>query len=434
MKLRHHVQSILGLAMKPSILAKTGLLAITGATCAVSANAQEENFFARDRYTSVTERAQPEYDPITKRAGAFEILPEVALGAGYTTNLFASQTNETGDGYVSLVPSLDVRSTWSRHQLGFNASVGTTQYFDNGDESTTDYGVTGFGRVDASSELNFTGAIRADRSHEPRFAAASVPNALEPTPIDRIGGEIGANYEAGRIQIRGTLSVDDYAYDDVELRTGGTLDQSFRDRTETAGTIRTAFAVERDWAIFAEARLIDRSYDGPTLANPLNRDSQGTVFLVGTDFELSSLIRGDIGIGYQNFEFDDPAFSDVSGFSIDGNVEWFVTELTTLSARGVRTVVDPGLQISAGSTLTGFDVRGDHELRRNWLIYGEAGIANYDFEGINREDDRFSLGFGSTWKVNRRAWFEAGYRYTNQDSDFQSFTDNRITLSLRLFP
>ena len=428
-----------GPAMKlHRILALAACMAVSNSLSGAAAQ-EDESFFARDRYTAVAERAQPEFDPEPLRAGAWQYRPELEAGLGYTSNLFATTDGEVDDAFAVLAPRLNGRSDWTRHELGFDLFARHIEYFDTDDESTTAYGASLNGRLDANSRLALTGGARAETFFEPRTAISNQPNFLEPVEANVVGVDAGADYEFGRVQLRGRIGFDNFDYDDVPLRAGGTADQDFRDRDETVGTLRAAYAVERDWAVFAEARLIDRSYDnaaatGGETETPFNRDSQGTVFLVGTDFELPVLLRGEFAVGYQSFEYDDPRFADVDGLSVDGRVQWFVTQLTTLTANANRRVIDPGLFADAGATETRLGVRADHELLRNMLLFGEFGVSNFDFENLDRDDDRFDVGTGLTYKLSKRAWVEAAYRYANQDSDFQDFTDNRVTVSLKLFP
>lgn len=412
----------------------TALAALFGLGLALPAQAQEENFFTRDRFTAVTERAQPDFDPEPVRLGAFEWRPTLELGVAYDSNIFAASTGETSDVIALIAPSLAIRSNWSRHGIGLNARIAHEEFLDQGDESYTGYGVNASGRIDINSRSAVDAIVRAERSAEPRYAAASLPQAAERVELDRLGAEVGAGYEFGRVQLRGRLAADSYDYSDVKLASGGTADQDYRDRTDTQLSARAAYAVDRDWAVFAEARYIDSQYDNPNTVPGTTRDSTGQVLLVGTDFELQSLLRGQVALGYLKTDFDDPAFADIDGLSVDTRVQWFVSQLTTLTGTARRSVVDPGLAGVAGAVETAFGVRGDHELRRNWLVFGEAEIRSLDFEGISRKDDRLGLGVGSLWKINKRAWLEAAYRYTNQDSPVQDFNDHRLSVSLKLYP
>lgn len=411
------------------VAAAFGLLLTSG----LDAYAQT-GFFERDRYEAVTDRSQPEFDAAPIRLGAFNASPRLRAGVGSTSNLFASATDETSDTYLLARPSVDINSTWSRHAIGASLVAERTEYSDTSSESATDLSGQLYGRLDATSRLSFVGSTAASRVNEPRSSVASIPDATEPVEIHRIGAEVGADYEANRVRLRGRLAVDNHDYRDVALNSGLIRDQDFRDREEKSASVRASYAPRRDYAVFAEAIVTDRSYDAPNALNPLNRDSQGTIIRVGTNFELPILVRGDIAVGYHQFEYDDAAFADVDGLSVEANASWFVTQLTTVSGSASRRVVDPGLQNAAGATQTGLSARVDHELRRNLLINGELEYSGYEFEGLNRDDDRYRASIGTTWKLNRHAALNVSYQHIEQNSNQQPFTDNRLLAAITIYP
>ena len=108
--------------------------------------------------------------------------------------------------------------------------------------------------------------------------------------------------------------------------------------------------------------------------------------------------------------------------------------MTTVSFGAGREVIDPGLIQTAAAIRTSGSVRADHELRRNLLVSGEARYTEFEFENINRADDRWDLRAGATWKVNRNVWVNGSYQLTDQSSNVQDFTDNRLLIGLRIFP
>ena len=326
-----------GFRMKLSIFAygTTGL--IISSLIAPMADAQE-SYFDRDRYTAANERAQPEFDPEPLKAGAFELSPSLELGIGSTSNLFASGSGEVSDTLLIAAPTVRGETTWSRHGLNFAANVRHNEFSDVSSESVTNLGAVVGGTLDVSSSVSFVGEVRADQTFEPRAAAASVPDAAEPVEVDRLGTEIGGTYQNGRVQFTGTVSVDRFDYFDVPLNAGPILDQDFRDRDQTEIKARASWAVNRDLAMFVEAGQIDRDYDAPTLLNPLNRDSTGDIIRIGANFELPVLLRGDVAIGHQSFDFKDPTLPTVDGFSVEARVQWFITQLLTITGSGSRTV------------------------------------------------------------------------------------------------
>ena len=421
--------------MKKNLLKISSLGVVCAAIGSGGAFAQaDEDFFIRNKYEAVTDRSQPEFDPLPIRTDGFEISPEVSFTAGTTSNLFATSENEVDDYFLGVVPSIALNSTWSRHALGLRGRVDHIEYGDTSSESRTNLNLGADGRIDVSREVNLFGAFQADDLTEPRSNIASLDNATEPVEYTRVGGEAGLQYQSGRLRLRGAVGLESFDYDDVELDNGLFQDQDFRDRDVTSVVARTSYAVERDWAVFAEIDYSEADYDAPNIFTALNRDFSSASLRVGTDFELRNLIRGDIGIGAFQSEYDDATVDDVSGLSVDGNLQWFASQLTTLSFGAGRGVIDPGLIQSNAAVRTNVSARADHELRRNVIITGEARFTNFDFENIDRDDDRWNIRAGATWKLNPNIWVDGSYELTDQSSNVQDFTENRVLIGLRIFP
>lgn len=421
--------------MKNNLLKLSSLGALCVALGAGSAFAQaDEDFFIRNKYEAVTDRAQPEFDPLPIRSGAFNVRPEVGFAAGFTDNLFATSANETDDYFIGVTPSIDVQSTWSRHSLGLRGRIDHREYGDVSSESRTNFSVGADTRLDVSRSVNLFGAVQAEDLTEPRSNIATVQDALEPVDYTRVGGEAGLQYQTGRLRLRGAAGVESFDYDDVALDGGLFQDQDFRDRDVTSFVGRASYAVERDWALFGEVDYTEADYDDPNIFNPLNRDFSTTSVRVGTDFELRNLLRGDIGLGAFQSEYDDPNIEDVDGLSLDGNLQWFATQLTTMSFGAGSGVIDPGIIQSNAAVRTNVSARADHELRRNVILTGEARFTNFDFENIDRNDDRWNVRASATWKLNPNIWVDGSYELTDQSSNVQDFTENRLLIGLRIFP
>lgn len=420
--------------MKPIAGLAGTLLTATSISFSLPAFAQEEDFFVRDKYVAVTERPQPAYDPVPMRAGAFELRPELHAEVSSRSNLFATAEDEVDDVVLIAAPSVSARSSWSRHALNVEANVRHREYLDVGSESNTNYGARVDGRIDASSKLNLVAAVRAARVNESRASAAAVLDALEPTEIDEAGLSLGANYESNRVRLSVEGSIDEFDYNDAELSDGEVFEQDFRDREDARLRARLSIAASRDAALFIEAEQIQRDFDSPADPALFNRDSEGTIVRVGANFELPVLLRGDVAIGHQSYEFDDERVTDFDGLSINANLQWFVTQLVTISGGASRSVEDPGLLNSAGVEVTSWGVKADYEARRNLLLFASANFGNFDFGNIDREDDRWTGSIGATYKLNNNVWVETSLSHTDQDSNIQDFKDTSISVALKLYP
>ena len=158
------------------------------------------------------------------------------------------------------------------------------------------------------------------------------------------------------------------------------------------------------------------------------------------NFELAAPFRGEIAVGSFEDDRDDPTFGKTNGLNVAANVQWFPTQLTTVTFQANRGVSDTGLLTAASAVNTGYGVRVDHELLRNVLLFGRVRQEKNDYQGatIDREDKALSAGIGAAWKLNKNARVETEYSFRSQDSSGvnagPSLDQNVISVGLRLFP
>lgn len=390
-------------------------------------------FFLRNRYQDAATRWQEGYSPLPVRLGAFEALPTLLAGSFFTDNLFLDNQSQISDFGLFVEPSVTLQSTWSRHQIGFDAKVNHTEFVDTSSESATTGGARVFGGLDVSSNFNISGSGFFNNQREPRVSVGGVLNAIERVESIQAGGEINSIYQRNRLKLRNRVSYTDFNFDDVELVDGSFADQDFRDYREIRGAVRGDYAISRDWSIATEFEYVDRETDSITVGF-LDRNVDGWAVRAGSNFELPYNLRGDVLLGYQSFSPDNPAIDNIDGFSVRANVSWFPTQLTTFNL-GVRRDVEDAGAVNASSVLvTGVSLNVSHELRRNLVLFLRGGFDNFDFEPITLDEDQFNVGAGGTWKINRHAHLALRYNYSDRDSAIQPFSQNRVLLSLRLFP
>jgi hypothetical protein len=406
-----------------SLMVSTALVAVM----VPGAFAQEgDNPFARGRYTAVTERSQPEFDPVPVRAGVFEIDASLGASAAYNDNIFAEQNNPDDDLVIRVQPQVDARSTWSSHEVAMGGSVDHREFSNNDSETSTDYNVYLNGRLDVSRTFALRAGVDSQHVTEERYLAGS-NGAAEPAAFDGYGVYAGASYRMDRVQLGATVGIREQAYDQVA--------QQQRDNTDTYINARASYAISPDVAVFVQGRRSELDYSQSTP----NRDGSRTTVDVGVNFELAAPFRGEIAVGSFNDERDAASFGDTSGLSVAANVQWFPTQLTTVTFTAFRGASDPGLATSATAVTSNYGVRVDHELYRNVLLFGGIRMENYKFEGaIDREDGALAASFGAGWKLNRNAHLEAMYSGRTQDSSGAGagpdLDQNVLSVGVRFFP
>lgn len=375
-----------------------------------------ESWFFRDRNASVLGRTRPDYASEGIQRGAWIFDPEIRFGVTHTDNVFAASSNEESDTILSFNPSLEVETTWQRHGIYARANALRTEYDKFGEESTWNTELYARGHVDVATltKLEAGGGIAS--LTEPRTAAGAANIAAEPVEYDTSSWFVAAEREMGRFWVQGRYDAATFNFDDAPAIGGGFLDQDFRDRDESAFTVRGAYAVNEDTAVFARVRWNERKYDLQPPAVSRDRSSSGYMIDFGADFDIGGVARGIVGFGYNQQEYDDPAFGELEGWGADALVEWFPTQLTTVTFGISRTIEDSPIQGSGGFTAEEYMVRVDHELRRNVILSAGIELDRDDFLNIDREDDRWTAEASATWLVNRRVGAEAWIARTDQDS------------------
>ena len=420
--------------LKATSLALLTLVGLAPAAIAQSDRAQ--SMFDRDRNVSVQQRPRPEYTAGGLQNGALLIYPELTLGLEYTDNVFGTSSNEETDLIAVIRPAVSFQTTWSRHSVSGDASATRREHFDFSDESVWNYTAGLGGELDINREAKLMAGSRYSSLTEPRTSAGAAGQAAEPIEYDTWTNYIGAERAAGRIKLQGRFDFNAFDYKDAPLFGGGIADQDFRDRDEYILTARGDYAASPDTAFFGRLRYNDREYDLAPPSVPLLRDSEGYTFDVGADFDIRGVARGIIGLGYTEQDYESAALPDIDGLSVDGLVEWFPTQLTTVTFSAARSVQDSAVVGSGGFFATSAGVNVDHELRRNLVVSAGVTLSEDDYSGIDRTDERLNVTAGVTYYVNRTVGVRASYSYLDQDSSGaagnQDYTTNVIGLSLVL--
>jgi hypothetical protein len=413
-------------------------LLFAGSETARAHDPEAESMFFRDRNASVKGRTRPEFQSEGIQNGAWIWDPELKVGVISHDNIFASAVNTQSDLIWTINPTLDVETTWSRHGIQAYASGLSHQYSDFSDESYWDseFGASVHFDVARATKVEAGGAYASLTESRTRAGAANF--AVSPVEFDTQAWFVGVETELSRTRFQARFDQAEYDFEDAALVGGGVLDQDFRDRKETFYTVRADYALSPDTAIFARYRHNERTYDlkPPNVARV--RDSSGYIIDVGADFDIGGVARGQIGVGYNEQEYDDPTFGSIDGLGVDGLIEWFPTQLTTVTFAGSRHIEDSPIVGSGGFTSSAVSATVDHELRRNLVISASVSAGEDDFLGIDRVDERWGASASATWYVNRNVGAEAWIAYTDQDSigtaGGQDFESTAVGVRLVLRP
>lgn len=409
-------------------LLSTAVMALS-AGAAVAADTAPEMVDLRG---SIVERPRPAYDAVGIRAGGFTVFPQATVSGTYNDNIYATDVSETDDFVTTLGASVDVNSNWSRHALNFNADVTQVLYADHSDENHLNWNVGTSGVVDVTRRTQIAAGLRYAQLHEDRGEPNSPAAASEPTKYSLFSGNLSALQRFNRLFVRLTGEFEDYAYDDVTNLAGGTIDQSPRDYIETRGILRVGYDVSSDTSVYVQGGVNERDYDQKPPVVLTDRSSEGYDVVVGSDFRLGDLFQGGIYGGYQEQTYDDLTFASIDGLRYGGNVEWYLSPLTTVTFDADASIQETTSAGASGYFEQSVGVRIDHELLRNILLNARVSYSTSDYKGISRTDDTFRGGLGVAYLINRNFTLGLDYGYTDKKSDLAGSDYKRNTIGLTL--
>jgi hypothetical protein len=435
--------------LKTAPLTSLGLAIAT--TCCTPAMAQQDagqaasnSLFDRNRGVTVLERGHPGYEASGIHAGPVFLYPRLTQTIDYNDNVFAEPANAEGDVVWLVSPEVSAATDWSRHAVNAFARATVRRYAQLTTENTTDYAVGSTGRFDVSRSANFDVGLGWARTTQSRTAASSFGLA-RPVQV-----EIGSLHFSGVKEwnrVRFTVNADDQKYN--YLNRPENPPQHDNDHTTLTVSGRADYAVSPDTAAYIQIDYNDQSYrlkespivEGPSGPVPVypgltRRDSSGGQILIGADFQISALLRGDIGVGYLRQKFADPIYGTDSGLGGSGRVVWLVTPLTTISASASRTVQAATIVGAAGVLASNGALEVDHELLRNLILTGTASFTVEKYRGIDRVDHRSNVGLSATYLMNRRVGLTCGYsQYRLRSSGLShqpDFNVHRVAATLTL--
>jgi hypothetical protein len=421
--------------MKPFTARVAALSAASAIVLSVSSHAQDySTAFDRDPILTAEERSNPETDPVPLPVGIFVVQPNIDFGMGWSSNIFAGATNEEGATFFQFKPTFDVSSNWARHAMGGLLQFDHVENSDFSSESFTDVKLGLNGRLDLTGTLSVAGKLFSEDITEDRTSLSTVAGALEPNEFSRSGGGIDVLHEGQRWMFGATVDLTAYDYDDVEVPLDLIQDQDFRDHDEIDGRVRVAYALDPNWVAYTEAQRVETDFDLPGIFNAFNRDYEGNTVSVGSDFRLGDSVSGDIGIGFMSYTFTDATYADIEDVSVSGNVQWALAERTTIETEFSRGFFDPGVLLDIAAIETGLNVQLAHGVGPNVFLTGGAGFNNYEFENIDRSDDRIDVNLGANWRLNKNIWLESNFELRDSSSPVQEFTENRVMFRMRVFP
>lgn len=358
--------------------------------------------YDKGRNVSVTEKPRPEYDAIGVSAGAFNIYPKLELGAGYDSNIFLTANDHQDSAVAVVAPSVRAASDWSRHSLVLGGGARLRRFPDNSRRNEDNWNVRAAGRVDMGSAYSLTVEGQASREQEEPFASASDSDIPSLSSFRRNYVAAKGQYSEGRVRMTLAADLTTLRFNSIDLGSAGRLSQQDRDRDIARVTGQAEYAFSPSISAYAQLSYSDIDYRLDDTATVVYRNGTGWRALGGINVDLSGFLRGSFGIGYSQRNYDAAQFRDVDGVSVEGKLEYFPTELTTVTLAGRRVIEDAAVGVTSAFFDNRASLRVDHELRYNFLVNAKADIGLQDYIDSSQRTRSWRVGGGFKYLLSPR--------------------------------
>jgi hypothetical protein len=378
------------------------------------------------------------YAPVGIRTGSFDIFPAVELIGGYNSNP-GQEPNGKGAALYMVAPELRAQSNWSRHELKAELRGSYTGFSPDETPTLSRPNLNGRvdGRVDVTRDtridLGGRVLVSTDNPSSPNLQAG-----LAKLPVyTTFGGSAGLGQRFNRFDVSIKGDVERTAYQNSELTDGSTASNEDRNYNQYGARLRGGYDLMPGVTPFVEVGADTRVHDLETDFFGYQRNSKGIDGSVGTTFEMTRVLTGDISIGYVKRTYDDPRLSDLSGMIGSASLVWSATALTTVKLSASSSVGESTIPGVPGVFYRDVGLQVDHAFRR-WLIgtlklgfgldtYKNAAVetsggttttvcnceptATTTSETLtDRQDQRYSVGLGVTYKVDRSVQIKGEFR------------------------
>ncbi len=242
-------------------------------------------------------------------AGTMLVKTAVELIGGYDTNP-ARVTNGKGGAFYKVAPELLATSDWSRHALNVELRGAYTGY---GGRAFAEPAAVAAANPVLLDRPEFTGRISGryditrDLRVEPELRAAvgtdnpgspDIRAGLQRYPLAySTGGTLGVAQRFNRLDLSLKAAADRTTYAESELTNGLSASNSDRNFNQYGFTGRASYELTPGITPFVEGVIDRREHDSELDRSGYQRDSSGLTGRVGTTFELTRLLTGEISAG-----------------------------------------------------------------------------------------------------------------------------------------
>lgn len=386
-------------------------------------------------------RPKPDPDPFAPLGvdvGSLRLFPFVETGIGYDSNPNRLSSEVQGSIYNRTDGGLKLESEWSRNSLTADLHGGYSDYFQFHAADRPDAAATIVGRVDVTRDTQINSETRFSLStQQPGSPQIALPGAVFITNrplITTYGETLGVTQNFNRLQVSLRGSFDRLTFGDATQSDGTPLLLSTEDYNDYGLTGRVGYELTPGFIPFMQVTGDLRRHDQFLDFNGFARDSDGVLATVGTKYEFTRLLTGEIGVGYGERTYVDPRLPKLAAPVLNGNLVYTATPLTTITLRTATDFSETTDVDTSGAVthLVGLDIT--HALMRDLTLKASGTYQNFNFIGEAVNESLYTATLGAEYSLTRSVVIRGSFTHERLQSNVpgSDYTANVFLLGLRL--
>lgn len=344
-------------------------------------------------------------------------------------------TVKTNRTYSETTLSGTLQSDWSRHQLAIDGSASWEKNISGTGAESPDAYLNALLRLDLVNDVTATLGAGYSYSQESRTDPNAIAGATAQAGIHELRAGAGLRKELGLL--RGTTSLDltRRIYGDATLANGGTVSGDDRDTVGAELTARIGYAVSPALIPFVEASVGREKYDQRVDSSGAERSSTTYGVRAGAEINLGEKFSGELAAGYVLRSLDDAILKDISGLTVDGELNWSPLRGTNVMVGLASTVESATTAGESGAVVYRFNTGLTQQIHSAVVarLGATAGYRDYTSNRARNNQRSYGAAAGLTWSINRYLDLEAdaSYERTKEPGRTDEKT-TRIALGLKL--
>ena len=375
------------------------------------------------------------FEPIGIPVGALRLKPYIETDIGYDTNPNRQAGGAKGSWFGRGEAGGTLQSNWSVHEFDATLKAGYSDYFSDKSASRPDANAVVNGRIDATRDLAFDVQGRFVLDSQRAGSVGVLQNVtLRDRPLTyAFGASLGATQKINRLTLSLRGTIDRSSNDNATGANGQTINLALGDYNSYGLRGRAAYELTPGVSPFIEVVADQRRYDSAIDTSGFARSSSGIGGKLGSTFELTRILTGEISAGYARRNYDDTRLRTLSGPTVDALLVWTATPLTTVTLQGSTALNETTVANSSGALTRTINLSVAHALFRNFTLTGAVSYQNADYQGASLHENTFAASLKADYNLTRSVVVRSSFTHQRLQSSVPGadYTANTVLLGLR---